>query len=116
MLGLGAAAVWLWGLEGRGVQIMGEIPSGLPDLALPPMDLATLQALAPLALVGFAQTIAIGKTLAQRQGRDVRANQELVALGLANMASSLSQAFPVSGGLSRSMVNARPARAPPWPH
>jgi SulP family sulfate permease len=66
-----------------------------------------------MALVGFAQTIAIGKTLAQRQGHDIRANQELVALGLSNMASSLSQAFPVSGGLSRSMVNAKAgARTP----
>jgi SulP family sulfate permease len=43
VLGLGTAAVWLGGLDGRDVQIVGEIPSGLPDLALPPMDLATVQ-------------------------------------------------------------------------
>lgn len=111
------AVVAVLGLERRGVATVGAVPSGLPQISLPTLVWSDIGALLPLALtmslVGFAQTIAIGKSLGNRYGYDVAANRELTALGLSNVASAVSQGFPVSGGLSRSAVNARAgARTP----
>jgi SulP family sulfate permease len=108
---LGTFLVWALNLDTLGVKIVGEVPSGLPHLVLPIPDWSMIGALLPLALtmalVGFAQTISIAKSLAHKQGYDIDANQELIGLGLANMGSSLTQGYSVSGGLSRSAVNAR---------
>ena len=64
-----------------------------------------------MALVGFAQTISVGKSLGNKFGYDIDANRELTALGLSNLTSSVSQGYAVSGSLARSALNAPPARA-----
>lgn len=98
-------------LDARGVEIVGEIPSGLPPFSVPSFvwqDIARLLPLAlTMALVSFAETIAVGKSLGNKYGYDVVANQELTALGLSNISSAISSGFPVSGGFSRSAVNAK---------
>lgn len=108
---LGILLVWALNLDTVGVKIVGEVPSGLPSLALPIPEWSMIGSLLPLALtlalVGFAQTISIAKSLAHKQGYDIDANQELIGLGIANLGSSLTQGYSVSGGLSRSAVNAR---------
>lgn len=107
-----AATLWLtwWlGLAERGLAVVGEIPSGLPALSLPPLDLALWQPLLMGALlisvVGFVESVSIAQTLAARQRQRIDPNQELIGLGAANLGAGLSSGMPVTGGLSRSMVN-----------
>jgi SulP family sulfate permease len=97
------------GFEARGVALVGAVPSGLPAFALPPIDLGLWAELATSALlisvIGFVESVSVGKTLAAKRRQRIDANQELLALGAANVASAVSGGFPVTGGFSRSVVN-----------
>jgi len=97
-----------FGLEDRGVQVVGEIPPGLPRLALPLVALDELLALLPLAaviaLVSFAESIAIGKSIAGRTRETLHSDRELVASGAANIAAGLFGGFAVAGSFSRSFL------------
>ncbi|RMF27621.1 MAG: solute carrier 26 family protein [Bacteroidetes bacterium] len=106
----GILAVWLLGLDKQGVQIVGEVPQGLPSFAAPRFDGATLEALLPtalaIALVSFMESIAVAKAVqAKHKNYRVDSNQELVALGIANIGGSFFQSYPVTGGFSRTAVN-----------
>jgi sulfate permease, SulP family len=98
------------GLDTRGVSVLGPVEGGLPHLAVPAMHWGEMRQLLPLALtmalVGFAQTISVGKALGNKFGYDIDANRELTALGLSNLTSSVSQGYAVSGSLARSALNA----------
>jgi sulfate permease, SulP family len=98
------------GLDERGVNVLGPVAGGWPDLTVPAIRWADIRQVLPLALtmalVGFAQTISIGKTLGNKFGYDIDANRELTALGLSNLTSSFSQGYAVSGSLARSALNA----------
>ncbi len=114
---LSTAAVWGLGLAGRGVQIVGRVPSGVPSPGLPLLDADGLRALWPtavtIALVGFMESIAVAKAFARRNQYEVAPNQELVGLGMANLGGALFHAYPVAGGFSRTAVNAEAgARTP----
>ena len=95
-------------LGGRGVALVGEVPSGLPLPGLPAVDVADLRALAgsavAIAVVGFTQTVALAKAIAARQRRAVGADREFVAAGAANLLSGLLGGFPTGGSLSMSSV------------
>ncbi len=105
------AIVWQGGLADAGVRIVGAVPEGLPPIRLPSIHLAELQSLLPLAvtlsLVGFMETVSVGKALATKGHYVISPDQELRAVGLSNIGASLTSAYPVTGGLSRSAVNAR---------
>ncbi len=92
-----------------GFKTVGIIPSGLPQLRLPSLDLNDIQTILPLSfacfLLAYIETVSAAKTLAQKNGYEIDAGQELLALGIANLATSLGQGYPVSGGLSQSAVN-----------
>jgi SulP family sulfate permease len=92
-----------------GFKTVGIIPSGLPQLHVPDLNIKDLSAILPLAfacfLLAYIETVSAAKTLAQKNGYDINARQELLALGVANLAVSLGQGYPVSGGLSQSAVN-----------
>ena len=103
-------AVWVFGLnQSAGVSIVADIPAGLPPLALPDFDLALMQQLLPAALlislVGFLESVSVAKSLASKRRQKIDANQELVALGAANIGASFTGGYPVTGGFSRSLVN-----------
>ncbi len=102
-------AVELFNLEDRGVRVVGEIPDSLPTLAVPGQG-SLIGSLLPTALVitmvGFMESIAVAKVYARRNRYEVDANQELIGLGVANMASGLFGGYPVTGGFSRTAVNA----------
>jgi SulP family sulfate permease len=107
---LGTVLVWGMGLhDGADVRIVGDIPGGLPPLAAPSLELDHVRALLPtaitLSLVGFMESISVAKSLASKRRQKVDANQELLALGAANVGASFTGGFPVTGGLSRSVVN-----------
>jgi SulP family sulfate permease len=92
-----------------GVAILKVVPAGLPAPALPALRLADIGALLPsapaIALVAYMEGIAVAKALAVKSGQHVDPNQELVAVGAANVAAGVFQSFPVAGGFSRSAVN-----------
>ena len=103
--------IWaaLAGLEGRGVDLVGEIPGGLPGLVMPSFNMTLVQELTVpailISIIGYVESISVGKTLAAKRRQKIDQNQELIGLGTANIASALSGAFPVTGGFSRSVVN-----------
>ena len=103
----GTGAVAIFGLN---VETVGFVPAGLPELALPPFDLALWLDLAPaaamIALVTYIESFSIGTTLASKQRTRLDASQELVALGAANIGAAFTGAYPVAGSFSRSSVNA----------
>ncbi len=107
----GAFAAWALGLEARGVGVVGQVPAGLPAPYLPPLDMGDVSALLPAALtislVGFMESIAVAKAYAARGRYEIDANQELVALGAANVAGAFFRSYPVTGGFSRTAVNAQ---------
>jgi high affinity sulfate transporter 1 len=102
------ASGWL-GLEARGVKLLGEVPQGLPAIGLPPIRWTDLNDLLPLAFACFllaaVETAAIGRTFAAKHGGRLDANQEFLALAASNLAAGLGRGFPVSGGMSQSLVN-----------
>jgi sulfate permease, SulP family len=92
------------------VAIIKEIPSGLPSFSIPEIDIDQIKELLPIAitlvLVGFLETISIGKSLEVKQDEyRIRPNQELIALGLGNMVGSLFKAYPTASSFSRSAIN-----------
>jgi len=99
---------WL-GLEARGVKLLGEVPQGLPALGLPAILLEDWDGLLPLAfacfLLGAVETAAIGRMFTAKHGGRLDANQEFLALAGSNLAVGLGRGFPVSGGMSQSLVN-----------
>lgn len=102
------AASWL-GLGALGVKLLGEVPAGVPAPSLPAISHAEVRELLPLALacflLGAVESAAIGRMFAEKHGYRFDANQELLALSGANLASGLGQGFPISGGMSQSLVN-----------
>jgi len=103
-----ALAVVLLGLEGRGIETVGEVPRGLPPVAAPPLDAGAAFSLSGAALaitlVGFVELTAIAKAVARKEGYRVNPNAELRGLGLANVAASFSGGYPVAGSFSRTAV------------
>lgn len=102
--------VWALRLhETAGVAIVGEVPAGLPPLTIPALELSTWRALLPTALaisfVGYMESIAVARSLASKRRQKVDANQELLALGIANAGAAFTGGYPVTGGFSRSVVN-----------
>ncbi|VXD19214.1 SulP family inorganic anion transporter [Planktothrix paucivesiculata] len=95
--------------QGFGVKVVGEIPRGFPPLTLPNFDLNQIQLLGTSALaisfVGFMEAFSVGQFLASKKRQKVAANQELIALGAANITASFTGGYPITGGLSRSVVN-----------
>jgi high affinity sulfate transporter 1 len=105
----GIAAVPLLGLEARGVALLGAVPQGLPRLGLRAIHPEDVNLLLPLAmacfLLGAVETTAIGRMFARAHHYRLDATQEFLALSAANLGAALGQGFPVSGGMSQSLVN-----------
>jgi high affinity sulfate transporter 1 len=100
--------VGMLGGETAGVSVVGELPSGLPHLALPHLDPKILWELAPgalaIVLVGYAEALGGAKAAAMQGGGDIDPNQELIAHGPANILSGLFGGFLVVGSLSKTSV------------
>ncbi|MGB1951357.1 MAG: SulP family inorganic anion transporter [Marinobacter sp.] len=100
---------WGLGLGALGVSLVGQVPSGLPQLTLPSMDVVVWKQLAVGALligvVGFVESVSVGQTLAAKRRQRLDPDQELIGLGAANLGAGFSGGMPVTGGFSRSVVN-----------
>ena len=107
---LGILSVVLLGLESKGIDIIGEIPRGLPGFQIPGMQWDKIGQFLPIAitvaLFGFMESISIAKTVEERHPEyELDPNQELRALGMANILGSFFQSFSVSGSFSRTAIN-----------
>ena len=107
VVALGILLAAFAGLADRGVALVGAIPPGLPQLAAPDLSMARelIVPAAGIALMSFVESIAAGRAFAAKGEPRVDADQELRALGAANLAGGCFQAFPAGGGLSQTAVN-----------
>ena len=91
------------------VAIVGQVPSGLPDIGLPQISWQQTQALwlpaLLISLVGFVESVSVAQSLALKRGQRISPDRELLGIGAANIASALSGGYPVTGGFARSVVN-----------
>jgi len=96
-------------LAQMGFKLVGALPPGLPEFALPSLRVRDVDGVIPLAfacfLLAYIEGVSAARALAQRHGDEIDARQELLALGAANLAAGLGQGYPVAGGLSQSTVN-----------
>lgn len=112
LIGVVAATVVVaaFGLDGHGIALVGDIPTGLPVPGLPDVSVGDVGRLLPvaagIALVGYSDNVLTARSIAARQDYRIDANQELLALGLTNLTAGLSQGFPVSSSASRTAVPA----------
>ncbi|NUG09439.1 sulfate permease, partial [Acinetobacter bereziniae] len=97
-------------IDQYGIKTVGEIPSGFPPFAMPywnwDLVIQLLPGAAMITMVSFVESISIAQTTAFQQRSELNSNQELIALGLANFSAGITSAFPVTGSLSRTVVNA----------
>ncbi len=95
--------------EQRHVAVVGQVPSGLPALSFIFASTEKWRTLLPysgfIALIAYVESVAIAKVTANFRGEKIAPNQELIALGVANLAAAMSGGMPVAGGFSRTMVN-----------
>ena len=96
-------------LGSLGVKLLGQVPQGLPPFGLPAVHVSDLNDLLPLALgcflLGMVETAALGRMFAAKHGYRFDPNQELLGIASANVMAGLGHGFPVSGGMSQSLVN-----------
>jgi high affinity sulfate transporter 1 len=105
----GIIAASLMDFASVGVKLLGQVPQGLPPFGLPAVHVSDLNDLLPLALgcflLGMVETAALGRTFGVKHGYRFDANQELLGIASANVMAGMGHGFPVSGGMSQSLVN-----------
>ena len=111
----GTLTTWAFGLDQMGLAVVGQVPAGLPRISLPWINLERVGQLFPIALaialVAMMEAISVAKRY--DAAGELKPNRELVGLGLANLASAMVGGYPVTGGFSRTAVNAQAgARSP----
>ncbi len=107
---LSILAVYQFNLtESQNVKIVGKLATGFPPFAIPHFNWEMAEKLLPsaiiLSLVGFVESVSVAQSLASKKRQRIKPNQELIALGAANIASGFSGGYPVTGGFARSVVN-----------
>ncbi len=109
VLVLSVAVMYLFPLADWGVKAVGNIPSGLPHLGVPSVALSDASGLIGLALacflLSYVESITVARTFGIKNRYQIDPNQELLALGVANLAAGLASGYPLAGGMSQSAVN-----------
>ncbi len=109
VVALSVLAISFTPLGHMGFKTVGLLPAGLPKLHLPSINFNDVVSIAPLAfacfILAYIESVSASKALAQKNDYEIDPRQELLALGVANLAISLGSGYPSSGGLSQSAVN-----------
>ncbi|MEV4014989.1 sulfate permease [Nonomuraea angiospora] len=100
---LATLSVMVFHLEAQGIKVVGQIPAGLPAPSLPPLENVLLPAVG-VFLVGYSDNMLTARSFAARHHQDIDANQELLALGAANLGAGALHGFPVSSSGSRTAL------------
>jgi high affinity sulfate transporter 1 len=103
----GIAGAYFFGLQARGVDLVGHIPRGLPPVTLPDVSLAARlwPGALGIALMSFTETVAAGRAFVLQNEPPPRANRELLATGVANLGGAFLGSMPAGGGTSQTAVN-----------
>lgn len=105
---LAAAGVAVFDLQARGVAVVGDIPAGLPTPSVPNVSGSEVASLLlpaiGVAIVAYSDNVLTARSFATRNHYEIDSNQELLALGAANLASGVMQGFPVSSSGSRTVI------------
>ncbi len=100
---------FVFGLDQRGVAVVGAVPQGLPPITLPSFSpelwIALMGSALLISVIGFVESVSVAQTLAAKKRQRIVPDQELIGLGAANIAGSLTGGYPVTGGFARSVVN-----------
>jgi high affinity sulfate transporter 1 len=103
------AVMAIFGLDKIGIKIVGDLPIGLPEIALPSIRASDIADLVPIALacfiLAYGEAISVARSFAQKHGYEIDPEQELTALGASNIAAGMAHGFPVAGGMSQTAVN-----------
>ena len=106
---LGIVAVIIFNLDAKAVEIVAEIPKGLPSFTAPELDFLMLKKLFPialtLALIAFMEAMSVAKVMERKHKNQLRPNQELIALGTANIVGAFFKSYPTTGSFTRSAIN-----------
>ncbi len=109
VMGLAMVSVALFDLEALGVEVVGALPRGLPEIGFPSIDVSAVLLLIPaslaVTLVGFSEGFAGVKSYAQKDGMRVDTNRELVAFGVSNIGAGLTSGMVVGGSLSKTAAS-----------
>ncbi|SMO33922.1 SulP family inorganic anion transporter [Fodinibius sediminis] len=109
ILAISIVSAWFFNANTMGIQLVGDIPMGLPPFSFPQINFNNMRELLPtaltLALVQFMIVASLGRTFAKRHNYVIDANHELVAIGASNFLGSFFQSIPVSGSFSRSAAS-----------
>ena len=101
--------VWFFDLTAKGVQVVGDVPKGLPPFTMPSLSMDMwsnlIGAAILISIIGFIESVSVAQTLAAKKRQRIDPDQELIGLGAANLGASLTGGFTVTGGFSRSVVN-----------
>jgi len=101
--------VWFFDLTAKGVQVVGDVPKGLPPFTMPSLSMDMwsnlIGAAILISIIGFIESVSVAQTLAAKKRQRIDPDQELIGLGAANLGASFTGGFPVTGGFSRSVVN-----------
>ncbi|MEQ1696735.1 MAG: sulfate permease [Hyphomicrobiaceae bacterium] len=100
---------WYFGLAARGVKVVGDIPSGLPAITVPHFDSSISKQLVSgallIGLVSFLESVSVARTLASKRRQKIMPDQELIGVGVANIAAAFTGGYPVAGSFTRSVIN-----------
>jgi high affinity sulfate transporter 1 len=103
------AVMTVFRFDQLGIKIVGVLPSGLPPVSLPDIHASDIAPLIPVALacfvLSYGETISVARSFAEKHGYEINPEQELIALGAANVATGMAHGFPVAGGMSQTAVN-----------
>ncbi len=106
---LGSVVAYYLGGSTKGIQVVGELPRGLPPVSLPFVDFEMFQKLAPnafaIALLGLIEAVAIARSIATKSGQRIDSNQEFIGQGLSNVVGSFFSCYSGSGSFTRSGIN-----------
>jgi SulP family sulfate permease len=109
VVALSIAVASAFGLSRLGVPVTGEVPAGLPSIALPELRARDVEGIVPLAagclLLAYIESVSAARTFAAKHGYGLDPRQEFLGIGVANLAAGLGHGYPVAGGLSQSAVN-----------
>jgi high affinity sulfate transporter 1 len=109
IVAISVAIISFTSLGTMGFKTVGVIPTGLPALHFPHFNYTDISAVLPLAfacfLLAYIETVSAARAIALKNGYEIDSRQELLALGVTNIAVALGNGYPVSGGLSQSAVN-----------
>ncbi|MCG8414724.1 MAG: sulfate permease [Pseudomonadales bacterium] len=112
-----ALMAFIFAFDQYGVELLGNIPAGMPDLYFPGFTVEQLRGLLGsavlISIIGFVESISVAQVMAAKRRERIDLDQELVGLGTANIASAAGGGFPISGGFSRSIVNFEAGAATP---